>query len=55
MGMEEMNKKHFGRSFFDDVKEWEDKNPDFRRRVNEAVVKRKRATVLKEEPLCREI
>ena len=43
-----MNKKHIGGSFFDDVKEWERKDPDFRRRVNEQIEKRKLAAMLKE-------
>jgi DNA-binding XRE family transcriptional regulator len=43
-----MNKKHIGGSFFDDVKKWEERDPDFRRRVNEAVEKRKLAAMLKE-------
>jgi DNA-binding XRE family transcriptional regulator len=43
-----MNKKHMGGSFFDDVKKWEEADPAFRQRVNEAVEKRKLAAMLKE-------
>lgn len=43
-----MNKKHLGSSVMDTIKGWEDKNPDFRRRVDEAVEKRKLAAMLKE-------
>lgn len=43
-----MNKKHIGGSFLEDVKKWEEADPDFRRRVNEQVEKRKLAAMLKE-------
>ena len=43
-----MNKKHLGGSVMDTIKEWEERSPDFRRRVNESVEKRKLAAMLKE-------
>lgn len=43
-----MNKKHIGNSVFDDIKKWEAEDPDFRRRVNEQIEKRKLAAMLKE-------
>lgn len=44
----EMNKKHIGGSFFDDVKKWEKEDTDFRVRVNEHIEKRMLAVMLKE-------
>jgi len=42
-----MNKKHLGSSVMNPIKEWEDIDPDFRRRVNEQIEKRKLAAMLK--------
>ena len=43
-----MNKKFLGSSAMDTVREWEESNPDFKQRVNDAVEKRKLASMLKE-------
>ena len=43
-----MNKKHLGSSAMNTIREWEERDPEFRRRVNEAVEKRKLAEMLKE-------
>lgn len=43
-----MNKKHLGSSAMDTIREWEERDPEFRRRVNEAVEKRKLAEMLRE-------
>ena len=43
-----MNKKHIGGSFLEDVERWEKQNPDFKRKAQEHIEKRKLALMLKE-------
>lgn len=42
-----MKKKHIGKSFFDDVKEWEKEDSTFRQRVQEQIEKKKLAEMLR--------
>ena len=42
-----MNKKHIGKSFFDDVKRWEKEDTAFRQHVQEQVEKKKLAEMLR--------